>query len=542
MMSSDWLWWKDGVIYQIYPRSFYDSNDDGIGDIQGLIHKLYYLQFLGVDAVWLSPINTSPMDDFGYDVKSYRNIHSVFGKDEDFDELIYEAHRRNIRIIFDLVINHTSDTHLWFLESRSSKSSRKRDWYIWRKGVNGKGPNNWLSAFGGSAWEFDSNTREYYLHSFLKGQPDLNWRNPEVIEAVFGEIRHWLDKGVDGFRLDVANYYMKDDAFRNNPPSIGWPPQKYFFQKHIYDRNRPENHDIMKKLRAILDEYDERMAVGEIFQMPPIDQELPASYYGKGTDELNLAFDFSFMYTRWSARKFYTILKKWYKALPDDAWPCIVFSNHDQPRSITRFSPFFNSVGKARALAVFMMTVRGTPFLYYGEEIGMKNARIAPQDLQDPAGRRYWPFFAGRDPERTPMQWSDQNNAGFSRVIPWLPVDESYKSCNVDAQRDDENSLLNTYRTLIHLRKEFTALRRGSIKFLKKGRQEILAYNRKSSKHTILVVINFSWRRNYVRLKKYRDFRVLFSTHLEDDFYFHKISYFMHPYEATVLIKGNGDE
>lgn len=535
-MSREWLWWKDGVIYQIYPRSFYDSNNDGIGDIQGLIHKLYYLQFLGVDAIWLSPINSSPMDDFGYDVRSYRNIHSIFGRDEDFDTLITEAHRRNIKIIFDLVINHTSDTHLWFLESRSSQSSAKRDWYIWHKGVNDKEPNNWLGAFGGSAWEYDENTREYYLHSFLRGQPDLNWRNSQVVDAVFGEIKHWLDKGVDGFRLDVANYYIKDDAFRSNPPTIGWPPQKYFFQKHIYDRNRPENHTIMKKLRSLLDRYDERMAVGEIFQMPPIDQKLPASYYGNGSDQLHLAFDFSFMYTRWSALKFYKIMKKWYKELPGEAWPCVCFSNHDQPRSITRFSPFFNSKKKAKVLAFFMMTVRGTPFLYYGEEIGMKNSNIPPQDLQDPAGRLYWPFFSGRDPERTPMQWSDQNYAGFSNVTPWLPVDPSYKFCNVDNQRDDPNSLLNTYRTLIHLRREFSALRRGTIKFLKKGRQEILAYERKNETHVLLVVLNFSWRRNLVRLKKYRDLRVLFSTHQKYDQFFHKISYFMKPYEATLLV------
>ncbi|MFW6366737.1 MAG: glycoside hydrolase family 13 protein [Spirochaetota bacterium] len=536
-MNNDWLWWKDGVIYQIYPRSFYDSNRDGIGDINGLIQKLDYLQFLGVDAVWLSPINASPMDDFGYDVKSYRNIHNIFGKDEDFDDLIAKAHRRNIRIVFDLVINHTSDTHLWFLESRSSLKSRKRDWYIWHKGRNGREPNNWLAAFGGSAWEYDSHTNEYYLHSFLKGQPDLNWRNPEVVRAVFEEIRHWLDKGIDGFRLDVANYYVKDDAFRNNPYGWGWPPQKYFLQKHIFDRNRPENHTIMKQLRTLLDTYDERMAVGEIFAMPPLDQRLPASYYGNGRDELHLAFDFSFMYTRWSARRFYKILKKWYSLLPDGGWPCIVFSNHDQPRSITRFSRYFNSVHKARLLAFFMMTVKGTPFLYYGEEIGMRNARLAPQNLQDPAGKRYWPFFAGRDPARTPMQWNDRRFAGFSEVFPWLPVDSSCKTVNVEAQKDDPASLLNIYRTLIHLRREFSALRTGEIRFLKKGKREILSYERKSDSHIILVLLNFSWRRKYLLLHKYRDFRVLFSTHLRADMFLHRIMYVMKPYEATILIK-----
>jgi alpha-glucosidase len=543
-MKNDWLWWKDGVIYQIYPRSFFDSNDDGIGDINGLIYKLDYLQFLGVDAIWLSPINSSPMDDFGYDVKSYRNIHNIFGTEEDFDRLIAESHRRNIKIVFDLVINHTSDTHLWFLESRSSQYNKKRDWYIWKKGrrsKNGKKelpPNNWYAAFGGSAWEYDSYTNEFYLHSFLRGQPDLNWRNPEVLNAVFGEIRHWLDKGVDGFRLDVANYYVKDDAFRDNPYNLwGWPPQKYFFQKHLYDRNRPENHEIMKKLRSLLDEYDERMAVGEIFSMPPIDQALPASYYGTGNDELHLAFDFSFMHTRWSARRFFKIVKKWYKLIPDGAWPCFVFSNHDQPRSITRFSSLLNSLKKAKVLAFFMMTIKGTPFLYYGEEIGMKNSNIAPQDLQDPAGKRYWPFFSGRDPERTPMQWNNTNYGGFSRVTPWLPVDPSYKSNNVDSQMDDPDSLLNTYRTLISLRREFEVFRRGDMKFIWKGTTEILAYERKNETHSSIIILNFSWRRNYLHLHKYRNYRVLLSTHLRQDAFYHRVLYLMKPYEATILIK-----
>lgn len=536
-MSDTWVWWKDGVIYQIYPRSFYDSNSDGVGDIPGIIEKLDYLLFLGVDAIWLSPINKSPMDDFGYDVKCYRSIHSIFGTDEDFDRLIQECHLRNIRIIFDLVINHTSDTHLWFLESRSSKYNAKRDWYIWNKGRQGSEPNNWLAAFGGSAWEYDTHTREYYLHSFLKEQPDLNWRNPEVLEAVFLDIRHWLDKGIDGFRLDVANYYMKDDKLRNNPYGWGWPPRKYELQQHQYDRNRPENHEIMQKMRSLLDEYDERMAVGEIFSMPPVDQSLPASYYGDGGNELHMAFDFSLMYIRWSALSFYRKISKWYKELPENGWPCFVLSNHDQPRHRSRFGKLGYSYEKARIAAYMLLTLRGTPFIYYGEEIGMRNVRIPLKKIKDPAGKKYWPFYAGRDPSRTPMHWDESLHAGFSETEPWLPVDKNYKKVNVKNQKDDPSSLLNVYRALIRLRRQFIALRRGLFKPIEKGIREILAYERKFEDQSIIVLLNFSRKKKIIFLQHYSHYHVLYSTRFKVNRFFRRVRYFMNPFEATILVK-----
>lgn len=319
-------WWKSGVIYQIYPRSFFDSNNDGIGDINGITKKLDYLAGLGIEGIWLSPVNQSPMFDFGYDISDYREIDPIFGTNGDFDNLIREVHNRNIKIIMDLVINHTSHLHSWFVESRLSRNSPKRDWYIWHNGKNEKPPNNWKSVFGGSAWEWDENTKQFYLHSFLKEQPDLNWRNPEVKEAVFQEIKFWLEKGIDGFRLDVVNCYIKDDKFRNNPFTLGPTPRPYDLQKHIFDRDRPELHDILRDFRKLLNQYSDRMSVGEIMAEFPGNPGLAASYLGNKNDELHLAFDFSFIYSKWSAGQFRDLALKWYSCVPENGWPALVLS------------------------------------------------------------------------------------------------------------------------------------------------------------------------------------------------------------------------
>ncbi len=405
--TDDFTWWKHGVIYQIYPRSFYDTNNDGVGDLTGIMEKLDYLARLGVDAVWLSPVNTSPMFDFGYDISDFRGIDPVFGTLADCDRLITEAHRRNIKIIMDLVINHTSHLHPWFVESRSSRNNPKRDWYIWHDGKKGKPPNNWMAAFGGRAWELDEATGQFYFHSFLKEQPDLNWRNPGLRRAVFDDVRFWLDRGVDGFRLDAVSWYVKDALFRSNP--FGWgpnAPRPYDLQEHIYDQNQPETHDVLKEFRKVLDEYDGRMCVGETYVASPEGARISASYLGSGTDELHLAFDFSLIFSKYGARHFRDCLARWYAALPERGWPCLVLNNHDQPRSMTRWCRGRDGEKKARVLAALLLTAWGTPFLYYGEEIGMKNGRVRRGRIQDPVGKKYWPFNKGRDPERTPMQWS----------------------------------------------------------------------------------------------------------------------------------------
>jgi len=480
------LWWRDGVIYQIYPRSFADASGDGVGDLRGIIAHLDYLNdgtpdSLGVDGIWLSPIYRSPMYDFGYDVADYYEIDPVFGTLDDFDRLLAEAHRRSIRVIMDLVMNHTSHLHPWFLESRSNRDSPKRNWYIWRDQ-----PNNWQSVFGGSAWERDEATGQYYLHSFLPQQPDLNWRNPEVREAMFAVARFWLDRGVDGFRLDVADFLIKDKAFRDNPFHLSGL-RAYDRQRHIYDKGRPEVHQIWKEFRKLLDEYPERMCVGEVGG----DVATVARFYGDGTDELHLAFNFNFTRCPWRARAFHRAIADWEQALPPKAWPCYTLSNHDIPRHISRYGAGRFTEPRAKVAAAMLLTLRGTPFLYYGEEIGMRNVSIPRSEIQDPLGRRYWPFYKGRDGCRTPMQWNDGPNAGFTSGRPWLRIGPDYRRVNVEAQRHDPNSLLSFYRRLIWLRKRMPALQRGSYRPLIERPVGALAYLRETADQAVLVGLNF---------------------------------------------------
>ncbi len=533
MTREHWNWWKHGVIYQVYPRSFYDSNGDGIGDIQGIIQKLDHIAHLGVDAIWLSPVNTSPMYDFGYDIVDYRDIDPLFGTREDFDQLIEKAHQRNIKIIMDMVMNHTSHLHSWFIKSRLSRGSPKRDWYIWKDGKHGKPPNNWKSAFGGSAWEYDQKTGQYYLHSFLKEQPDVNWRNHELKEAMFNEIKYWLDRGVDGFRLDVVNWFVKDKHFRSNPPSL----RPHQFLKIRYDRNRGSSHRVFREMREMLDAYEERMAVGEVFTMPPGDPRLSASYLGNGDDELHLAFDFSLMYRWWNARQVYKCIRDWSSCIPEKGWPCNVLSNHDQPRSISRFGGGEDAEKRARVAAVLLFTLRGTPFIYYGEEIGMKNVKIRRKDMMDPLGKKYWPLFGGRDPARTPMQWSDAQNAGFTEGKVWLPLSVDYTHVNVEAQENDRYSLLHSYRELIKLRKKKKALHAGDWKPVIKGIRGILAYTRTWGEEEIFVVLNFTGKRKKISLHNGGQWKVLYSTHKFKNAHFIDLQMELGPHEATVVEK-----
>ncbi|HJW82734.1 MAG TPA: alpha-amylase family glycosyl hydrolase, partial [Anaerolineae bacterium] len=388
-MTQDSLWWRDGVIYQIYPRSFADSNGDGIGDLGGITSRLDYLRDLGVDAVWLSPVYPSPMKDFGYDVSDYTDIDPVFGTLADFDDLLREAHTRGIRIIMDMVMNHTSDEHPWFVESRSSRDSPKRDWYIWRDAKpEGGPPNNWTSVFGGGAWEFDAGAGQYYLHLFDPGQPDLNWRNSGVKQAMFDACRFWLDRGVDGFRLDVAHMPFKHPDLPDNPPKFGL--RDYDRQRHFYHQNLPETHAMWKGFRRLLDEYPQRMAVGEV------ELDGAEAYYGNGGDELHLAFNFGLLRLPWNARAIQRVIADWEARLPGGAWPCWVLSNHDVKRHISRWGSGALAEARAKLAAAMLLTLRGTPFMYYGEEIGLREGRIPRREIVDPPGRRYWPFYTGR--------------------------------------------------------------------------------------------------------------------------------------------------
>ena len=525
-------WWKSGVVYQIYPRSYMDSNGDGIGDIKGIISKLDYLNdgteaSLGVDALWISPIYKSPMKDFGYDISDYNDIDSIFGNLEDFKTLLKEAHNRGIKIIMDLVINHTSDAHDWFVEASEGKGNPKRDWYIWQS----KKPNNWFAVFElKSAWWFHKKSQEYYLGTFTRSQPEVNWNNKELRKAMYDMIRYWLDMGVDGFRMDVVNWFIKDEMLRNNPWKISLKPMD--LQEHIYDRNRPETHEICREIRMIVDEYKERMLIGEIYTDDVVEA---VKYHGNGQDELHMAFNFNFLFQKWEARAFYESIVKWYDSLPRTAWPNFTLSNHDQPRHYYRYGKHKDKEERARVIAALLLTLKGTPFVYYGEEIGMTCGQIKKKDIKDPLGIMGWPFIKGRDPERTPMQWSDSKNAGFTEGAPWLPLNSDYTSKNVIAQIKDENSLLSFYRTLIWLRKKHKALALGDIVFITKQVDKVIAYKRTYENEKIIVILNFSDKEQSINLEDIDEKVVLIGTHRGRTTKIEKLKTLLFPYEVMVL-------
>ncbi|MGB7539101.1 MAG: alpha-amylase family glycosyl hydrolase [Anaerolineales bacterium] len=481
-------WWQTGVVYQIYPRSFADSDGDGTGDLRGVISRLDYLndgtpRSLGVDAIWLSPFFPSPGLDFGYDVSDYCGIDPLFGTMADFDTLVAEAHRRGIRIVLDLVLNHTSHLHPWFVESRGARESPKRDWYIWQDpGRLGGVPNNWQSVFGGNAWKWDARTRQYYFHMFLEQQPDINWRNPIVRQSVMDVFRFWLDRGVDGFRLDVVNGYFKDLMLRNNPPALGI--RGYERQRHIYDKDQPELLGVYREIRSILDSYGERMAVGEI-----MGGKAEAARYCKD-GLLPLAFNFEFTHQGWSPRGFLRSIEGFERALAGEGWPCYVLSNHDIVRHASRYGGRWPAA-RAKVAAAMLLTLRGTPFLYHGEEIGMREGMIRRAELQDPPGKRYWPFYKGRDGCRTPIPWNASTGAGFTTGKPWLPINSDYRQVNVEAQRDDPDSVLSFYRKMIWLRKKTPALQTGDFVSITVGSDRALVYLRETKSQRVLVALNF---------------------------------------------------
>jgi len=466
-------WWKTGVIYQVYPRSFQDTNSDGIGDLPGITRRLDYLVSLGVDALWISPFYPSPMADFGYDVAHYTEVDPLFGSLADFDALLAAAHARNLKVILDFVPNHTSDQHPWFLESRSSRTNPKRDWYLWRAAApDGGPPNNWLSHFGGPAWTFDQLTGQFYLHSFLNEQPDLNWRNPEVREAIYAAMRFWLDKGVAGFRMDVLWLLIKDEHLRSN-----------LADSKPYNADQPETHEIVATMRSILDAYPgDRLLIGEIYL--PLPQLV--AYYGAQMQGAQLPFNFHLILTRWEANAIAAVIQTYESLLPTAAWPNYVLGNHDQSRLATRIGP-----AQARVAAMLLLTLRGTPTLYYGDELGMTDVPISPAEVRDPAERNQPGLGLGRDPERSPMLWDATPNAGFTTGTPWLPILSTHATLNVETQTTQPASMLALYRKLLALRREHAALHSGSLTDIS-AYEGVLTYRRTHEGRSLQVFLNLT--------------------------------------------------
>jgi alpha-glucosidase len=499
-------WWQRGVIYQIYPRSFMDANGDGIGDLPGILSRLDHLAWLGVDAVWVSPFYPSPMADFGYDVSDHRDVDPMFGTLADADALIAGAHARGIKVILDYVPNHTSDRHPWFVEARASRASARRDWYVWRDARPGGGPpTNWLSHFGGPAWTLDPATGQYYYHAFLREQPDLDWRNPAAEAAMLDILRFWLDRGVDGFRVDAVAELFEDRAFRDNPPNPAYRPDEplYRSQLPVYSTDQPEVHDAIAKMRAVVDRYEDRMIITEAYL--PVDRLV--MYYGRGGRGAHLPFNFQLIRLPWQARTIADAIDAYEQRLDADNWPNWVLGNHDRHRIASRVGP-----GQARVAAMLLLTLRGTPTIYYGDEIGMPDVPIPEERVQDPWEKNVPGFGLGRDPERTPMQWDASPNAGFTRGTPWLPVGADYRSRNVAAQAADPRSMLSLHRRLLALRRAEDALSVGRyVPVPADG--DLLAYGREAGDRGFLVALNLGSRP--ARLPAPPDARVVLSTHLD---------------------------
>jgi alpha-glucosidase len=480
-------WWQHAVVYEVYPRSFADSNGDGIGDLNGITSKLDYLHDLGVDAIWITPCFPSPQVDFGYDVSDYEAIDPMYGTLKDFDHLVAEAKKRNIRVILDFVVNHTSDQHKWFLDSKSSKTAAHRDWYIWR---DGKGPdqppNNWLSTFGLSAWKYDPTTMQYYYHYFYPEQPDLNWRNPAVEKAMFDVTRFWYKRGVAGFRLDAVDLLFEDPNLTDNPVLAGTDKFGRPNMEEKYNKKLPEMHIALKNLRKVADDYN-AVLIGETWTQNV--NELK-EYYGEGGNELQLPMDLLLTELPFSA----PVYREHIAGVDaSGGWPTYVITNHDITRSYTRYGDGTHNEDIAKLMAGFYLTLRGTAIMYYGEEIGMQNTDPTNKDdVKDPIGKLGWPQEKGRDGERTPMQWKPGANAGFTTGTPWLPVPAIAQTRNVETERKDPDSMLNFYRRLLLLRKEDPALREGNYIPLNGSDPNVLTYLRQYKDSAILVVLNMS--------------------------------------------------
>jgi len=505
-------WWKSAVFYQIYPRSFYDSNNDGIGDLIGIIEKLDHLNDgdgggLGIDAIWFSPFFPSPQEDFGYDVSEYCNIDPDYGTLEDFDHLVIEAHKRGIQIILDLVLNHSSDQHKWFKESRKSRVNSKSDWYVWVEPKNGgKPPNNWLAVFGGSAWTFEPNRKQYYLHNFLPEQPDLNWYNPEVRKALAGVVRFWMSRGIDGFRLDTANYYAYDKQLRDNPKRpAGYNtiedgqeanPLNNYITK--YSKDRPDNIDFIKFLRKIFDEKENFTSIGEIGSSESLEKtlELGSSYvkHGKG---LHMAYTFSMLSKKMNAEYLDHVIQCTEKSI-EDGWPCWSLSNHDCTRMMTRYNCFHEREGFQQMMLLLLLSLRGTPIIYYGEEVDMEEYPISKEELRDPQGIRLWPEIKGRDGCRLPFPWNSKaQNQGFNLgTKPWLPAKNVL---SLDQAKTNPNSTYHILKEMIKLRKSFPALQIGEFRKILKF-EECYVFERYIKDQSLIIAANFSPEENTINL------------------------------------------
>jgi alpha-glucosidase len=498
-------WWRGGVIYQVYPRSFQDSNGDGVGDLPGIIDRLDHIASLGVDCIWLSPLNKSPQADMGYDVSDYMAVDPLFGSLQDFDLLIEKAHALGLKVIMDQVVSHTSDQHPWFGESSFSRDNAKADWYVWADAKpDGSPPNNWLSVFGGSAWEWHTARKQYYLHNFLTSQPDLNFHNPAVQDAVLDAMRFWLDRGLDGFRLDTVNYYFHDAQLRSNPPlkSLKGQPatNPYDMQSHKFSKSQPENIGWLKKVRKLLDKYPGATSVGEVGDDERGLELMKA--YTSSTELLHQCYSFDFLGPKFTAKHFRSKVEAFF-AGGETGWPCWSFSNHDVIRPITRWAAHsISPADLARQSAALGLTLKGSVGLYQGEELGLPEADILYEELTDPRGIRFWPGDKGRDGCRTPMPWQhDLPYAGFSTGKPWLPVKPAHVALSVDQQNADPNSTLNYYRTLLAWRKSHPQLVTGDIAFFNTA-EPVLAWRRSAGNKDLICVFNLSPEALSVKLSK----------------------------------------
>lgn len=491
-------WWRGAVIYQVYPRSFQDTDGDGIGDIKGIIERLPYIASLGVDAIWLSPFFTSPQADMGYDVSDYCNVDPMFGTLADFDAMMKEAKRLGLKVIIDQVISHTSDQHPWFKESRASRDNPKADWYVWAAAKpDGTAPTNWLSVFGGPAWEWDGVRKQYYMHNFLASQPDLNFHNREVQDAVLETVKFWLDRGVDGFRLDTVNYYFHDKELRDNPPHVpdsddagldAPDVNPYGMQSHLYDKTQPENIEFLKRFRALLDQYPDRTTVGEVGDGARSLKTVAA--YTSGGDKLHMCYTFDLLGPDFTPSHIRHCVESFHKQVRD-GWVCWAFSNHDVTRHVSRFAHTAEERAVVAKLAISVLSMlRGSICLYQGEELGLPEAELAFEDLRDPYGIRFWPAFKGRDGCRTPMVWEKgKTQAGFSTAKPWLPVPAEHQALSVDAQDKDTSSVLAHYRATLAFRKSHPALIDGDMEFLATN-EDVLAFIRSKGDERLLFVFN----------------------------------------------------
>lgn len=511
-------WWRGAVIYQIYPRSFRDSNHDGIGDLPGILDGLDHVASLGVGGVWLSPFFTSPMRDFGYDVSDYYDVDPIFGSLHDFDAIIEKAHRLGLKVIIDQVYSHTSDQHAWFQESRTSREAAKADWYVWADPQPGGGPpNNWQSVFGGPAWTWSSHRQQYYLHNFLSAQPDLNVHNPAVQDALLDVARFWLDRGVDGFRLDAINFTMHDPSLRDNPPApeTGQKRTRPFdYQAHIYNQSHADIPRFLERIRALTDQYDGIFTVAEIGGPEPLG-EMKA--FTADNIRLNSAYNFDFLYADALAPEIVSRSVSAWSGEAGEGWPSWAFSNHDAPRAVSRWADRAHQIDAAKLFTMILLSLRGSAFLYQGEELALPQAHVPFEALQDPEAIENWPLTLGRDGARTPLPWrAREPHGGFSTVRPWLPVDAAHLPLAIDAQEADEHSALFFTRRMIAVRNASTALKTGTINFHDMP-PPVLAYTRKSDDEELFCIFNMSDQEISVTINIDRPYQDLIMTGFAND-------------------------